>query len=129
MAANGDPVLVIEDNRDLLDGLMAVFELEGLPVVSATDGRAALELLRNGLRPCIIIMDLMMPGMNGFEFRKEQRRDAELARIPVIACSGVTDPAQTAASLDAKALVQKPAAPETLIALVRTHCLKASAQR
>lgn len=118
------PVLVIEDNSDIREGLEALLRMEGFDVVAAQNGRDALEMLEKGLRPCIIIIDLMMPVMNGFEFRAEQLRRPELATIPVIACSGVADAVQSAGQLGAKALVQKPTRPEQLIALVHRHCTK-----
>jgi CheY-like chemotaxis protein len=122
-------VLVIDDNPDILEGLGTLFRQEGFPVVLSSNGRDALTLLQAGLRPCIIVMDLMMPVMNGFEFREAQLRDPALAHIPIIACSGVTDPAETATHLGAKALVHKPAKSEHLVALVRKHCLKSTDAR
>ncbi len=129
MAPQRLPVLVIDDNPDILDGLGTLLEQEGFPVVLARNGLEALAMLRDGVRPCIIVMDLMMPVMNGFEFREQQLRDPSLADIPVIACSGVTDPSETATHLGAKALVQKPAESAHLISLVRRHCLKQSIVR
>ncbi len=122
--ANKDlPVLVVEDNPDIREGLIALLQMEGFAVIAARHGQEALNMLRNGLRPCIIVMDLMMPVMNGFEFREAQLRDPLLSDIPVIACSGVSDPAHTA-RLRAKAFVQKPAEVSALVRLVRQHCLK-----
>jgi CheY-like chemotaxis protein len=119
------PVLVIDDNADVLEALATMLKREGFSVVTAHNGFAALNLLHGGLRPCIIVMDLMMPVMNGFEFREQQMHDPELAHIPVIACSGITDPAETAAHLGLSASVQKPAEVKTIVDLIRTHCLKA----
>jgi len=118
------PVLVIDDHPDTLEGLGALLRQEGFAVSLARNGLEALSMLRDGLRPCIIVMDLMMPVMNGFEFREEQLRDPALADIPVIACSGVTDPVQTAGHLGAKALLHKPTQSEQLIALIWRHCLR-----
>ena len=118
------PVLVIDDNQDIREGWAKVLQAEGFAVVTAQHGREALTMLRDGLKPCIIIIDLMMPVMNGFEFRFEQLRDPGLAHIPVIACSGITDTAQTAKHLKPNACMQKPAEVSHLVALVRQHCLK-----
>jgi CheY-like chemotaxis protein len=117
-------VLVIDDHSDTRDGLATVLEMEGFSVVTAEDGYRALTLLQQGLRPCIIVMDLMMPVMNGFEFREAQLHDPTIRHIPVIACSGVTDPAETATHLAASAYVHKPTDARKIVALVRQHCLK-----
>jgi CheY-like chemotaxis protein len=53
-------------------------------VATATDGRDALEQLRGGLRPCVILLDLMMSGMDGWDFRHEQMKDDDLKDIPVV---------------------------------------------
>src|SRR5262245_24891409 len=85
------PVLVVENDADLRDRLRILLHQEGFAVETATDGRDALDQLEAGLRPCVIVMDLMMPVMNGFEFRSEQLKDPTLARIPVITYSGIGD--------------------------------------
>jgi two-component system response regulator MprA len=85
---NARSVLVVEDEGDIRGMIRLALELEGYVVFEATDGRRALEQLRAGLRPSLILLDLMMPGMNGWEFRAEQGRDPELAAIPVVLISG-----------------------------------------
>jgi len=80
--AHSAPVLVVEDDRDVRESLVAVLEDAGYRVMSAADGRAALDLLRAGPRPAVILLDLMMPVMDGFEFRAEQVRDPSLADVP-----------------------------------------------
>jgi CheY-like chemotaxis protein len=80
-------VMVVDDERDIRRGIADALELEGYEVVEAADGREALQKLRRSERPAAIVLDLMMPGMNGWQFRDEQRRDPELAGIPVIVVS------------------------------------------
>ena len=75
--------------------------------------------------PAVLLLDMMMPIMNGFEFREAQLRDPAIQQIPVIALSGVTDPAETATHLAANAYVHKPTEARKIVALVRQHCLKA----
>lgn len=77
-------ILVVEDDSDLRESLCEVLSDAGYDTASAAHGSAALELLRDGLRPALILLDLMMPIMSGWEFREEQLADAELARIPVM---------------------------------------------
>src|SRR5207249_4370223 len=76
------PVLVIEDNTEVRQALVALLEAEGYGVVEAVDGVSALRLLRAGeVRPCLIVLDLMMPRMSGWDFRMEQSSDRRLAAI------------------------------------------------
>ncbi len=117
-------ILVIDDHPDIRDGLAAVLASEGFVVETATNGREALNALHEGLRPSLILMDLMMPVMNGFEFRAEQLRTPEIAQIPVIAYSGVMNPRHVADKLQAAAYIEKPEDIECVIALVRRYCLE-----
>src|SRR5690349_24594897 len=78
-------VYVVEDYSDLRHTIGEALEAQGYAVVSAANGAEALEALRrDDARPCLILLDLMMPVMNGYECRKEQRADPELAGIPVV---------------------------------------------
>lgn len=79
--------MVVEDDVEIRRGIADALEIEGFEVVEAADGREALEKLRRQARPSAIVLDLMMPRMNGWQFRDEQRKDPELASIPVIAMS------------------------------------------
>ncbi len=117
-------ILVIEDNSDLREALCEFFKGEGYAVDGAGDGRQALGKLRSGLRACVILLDLMMPDMTGFQFRLEQLQCPDLAEIPLIAHSGVEDVAIYAQRLNASAYIRKPAAMDEILALVHEHCLK-----
>src|SRR5678815_3664612 len=100
-------VLVINDDEDMSETLQEILQ-DRYSVVLAHDGREALQKLRQGARPCIILLDLMMPIMSGAEFRREQLRDAELAAIPAIVLSAVSDLRERADELGAVAYVQLP---------------------
>ena len=95
-----------------------------IQVKTARDGHDALEQLRGGLRPSIILLDLMMPAMDGQHFRAEQLRDPEFAHIPVVVLSGYCDPQQNAASLGAVASLRKPADIDTVLQLIEAHCVR-----
>jgi CheY-like chemotaxis protein len=82
------PILIVDDDSDLRDSLVELIRDEGFAVEAATSGLEALDRLRWGLRPCVILLDLQMGVMTGWEFRKEQKKDPELADIPVIAMTG-----------------------------------------
>ncbi len=82
------PVLIVEDDRSIRNALQDLLESEGYTVLSATNGQKALSLLRSTADlPGIILLNLMMPVMDGFQFRAEQERDARLGGIPVIIMS------------------------------------------
>jgi CheY-like chemotaxis protein len=120
-------VLIVDDDQDIISGLAELIEDEGYAVATATDGQGALDQLRGGLRPCAILLDLMMPRMNGWDFRAEQLKDPDLREIPVIV---ITAAAVTDASLRAQmgdiAFVRKPPAPDELLRAVRDCCLEPS---
>jgi len=122
--ARRQTVLVIDDDREVRESLRTLLQLDGYKVKTARDGQDALEQLRGGLRPCIILLDLMMPAMDGQHFRAEQLRDPEFAHIPVVVLSGHYDPQQNAASLGAVASLRKPADIDTVLQLIEAHCVR-----
>ena len=115
-------VLVVEDDPDLLAALAGALEEEGFGVTRARHGLDALGQLRSGCHPCVILLDLMMPIMNGWQFRHEQRQDRDLARIPVVVVSAKTDSAQHAAWLEADAYLEKPLSLGRLLEIVNRFC-------
>jgi CheY-like chemotaxis protein len=82
-------ILLVEDEPEVREVITAVLETEGYRVRSASNGLEALDILRGGLRPCMIVLDLMMPVMDGWQFRAEQLCDPELLKIPTIVYSAL----------------------------------------
>jgi len=76
-------VLVVEDDRDIREGLTDLLGDYGHEVRGASNGREALDLISASSRPCIILLDLMMPVMDGWQFMEEISRRRELADIPI----------------------------------------------
>lgn len=122
-AANADAgyVLVVDDDPDILEALRFVIEGAGYEVRSADNGREALERMRNEPQPAVVILDLMMPVMNGWEFRAEQSRDPELAEVPVVVLTGDGRIAAKATTLGAQGYLKKPVALAELLATVASH--------
>jgi len=87
VVATTKAVLLVEDEPAIALSLGDALREEGLAVATAQNGLEALQLLRNGLRPSVILLDLMMPVMDGASFREAQRRDPRLAAIPVVVLS------------------------------------------
>ncbi len=116
-ARRGSPpvVLVAEDDRDVADAIVAVLEIEGYRVASAENGKVALEMLRSGLVPEAIVLDVMMPVMNGWEFRREQLADPALAVIPVIVVSADCHARSVAPTLGILEVLPKPADVDELL--------------
>lgn len=108
-------LLIIEDDDGARTALGEIFDFEGYRVATCTNGREALEYLRQRPPPDVIILDLQMPEMNGWQFRREQSRDAKLARVPVVVVTAF----QTPRNIDADEIVQKPIDIEHLLSVVR----------
>ena len=88
---SGPPVLVVEDDREQRETLCAMLELEGFRHAEAANGREALEYLNESQAPCLVLLDLEMPVMNGWEFRENQLADESLSRIPVVVVTANDD--------------------------------------
>jgi len=112
-------VLVIEDNDVVRDSLVMLLQAAGYRTTAARNGDHALALLHQGLEPCLILLDLVMPVKSGWEFRAEQLKDPALAHIP----TAVLSSEQAARNLSGiVASLPKPVDVEKLLALVRRHC-------
>jgi CheY-like chemotaxis protein len=78
------PVLVVEDDRQQRESLCAMLDFEGFDHAQAANGREALDYLDRSRAPCVVLLDLDMPVMNGWVFRAQQLADERLSRIPVV---------------------------------------------
>jgi CheY-like chemotaxis protein len=117
-------ILVVEDDSDLRHSLAEILEDEGCEVACATDGQDALrQLAGRGATPAAILLDLTMPGMDGWTFRSHQRNDPRLAAIPTVVISAAfgSDP-RYVAELAPAAFLAKPFDLGTLIAALKRIC-------
>ena len=114
-------VLVVEDDRDTREMLERFLELEGFGVRTAANGEAALAALSGGRRPRVILLDLMMPVMNGWEFREVQRRHPDLASIPVVVVTAA-GPRAEIPSIPADGWLSKPVDFDALLETIRPFC-------
>ena len=114
---SGQCILLVEDDELLRGAMKMVLEWEGYRVACAGDGREALDYLRAGERPALILLDLMLPGLDGWQFRREQRGDPALAAVPVVVVSAL----DAFDCPEADAHVRKPFAAEELLEAVRRH--------
>ena len=126
LAPAGRRILIVEDDEGLRDALCDALSDEGFSVASAADGLEALDLLgrSSSPRPSVILLDLTMPRMNGWQFRAAQRTDERIAAIPVVVLSAAANLAEEAESLGVPsgAWLRKPVPLRSLVAMLSRHC-------
>ena len=122
IAMRRDTVLVVDDTPDTLNLLMDTLDHAGFTVLVATDGTAALELMEF-VTPDLVLMDALMPGMNGFETCKRLKREKLLAHLPVIFMTGLSETAHVVEGLASGGVdyVTKPIVLDELLARIRVH--------
>ena len=116
--ADGARVLVVDDDLDARSALADVLEEEGYEVACARNGKEALEHLRSLPRPSLIILDLLMPEMDGWQFRTRQKADPAIANIPVVVLTAL----QQTRECECEALMHKPADLKRLLEMVSRYC-------
>ncbi|HEX9575718.1 MAG TPA: response regulator [Myxococcales bacterium] len=116
-------VLVVEDDRDVREAIAEVLADSRYVALHAANGAEALQRLRSApVRPCVILLDVMMPTMDGWQFRAEQQRDPAVKDIPVVVLSAHSDAGEAAAKMAAAGYLTKPVALETLLGVVERFC-------
>jgi CheY-like chemotaxis protein len=108
------PVLVVEDDKDIRESLCDFLDDQGIPALAAKNGQEALDFLREGARPSVILLDLMMPVMDGRELMQCMERDPSIPRTPVVVVSALT-PDETLKSV---VWLQKPVRVERLLSAI-----------
>lgn len=122
-------ILIVEDERDTRDMLKEILEMEGFDVVTAENGEVGLEVLQDEGEPCLILLDLMMPVMNGWEFLEALRlqQNHVLATIPIVVVSAIADLAAKEQKYNC-AYMKKPVNVESLVTLAHQHCKAARSE-
>jgi CheY-like chemotaxis protein len=111
-------VLVVEDEEELRDSIRDLLEDTGYIVVTACDGQEALDALAGVEYPCVVLLDLLMPRMNGWDFFAALRARPNLAAVPVVVYSSAPDSAPQGVTR----VLSKPLQPERLLSVVREYC-------
>ncbi len=120
---SGRDILVVEDDTDLRESLSQALRDHGFAVTPAANGQEALDLLRGGARPTVILLDLMLPVLNGWELRDALRHDPALAQIPQLVISAYMDETERAVlGLPADDCIRKPFHLRVLIDAIERHC-------
>ena len=111
-------ILVVEDDEDAREAMVALLQMKGYRAVPAGNGREALDYLEEAPAPDLIILDLWMPVMDGWHFRSEQIKNPRLAHIPVIVVTALSD----RADVDANEVIIKPVDVDRLLSTVDHYC-------
>jgi CheY-like chemotaxis protein len=124
MTSKGDRcIFVVEDSKDIRDLIVLLYQSEGYVAESACDGKEALEKLRaRSELPAVILLDLMMPGMDGIQFRIEQEKDTRLMNVPVLVMTADSNAEIKALKVGAKGYLRKPVSVETLLQVAEKYC-------
>ena len=120
-------LLLVEDDPDSREALQELLTLEGFIVEAAVSGRDALARLQAGLRPCLILLDLNMPDMDGEDFRRAQQADPSIADIPIAITSADATARERAEALGIDFIMTKPVEPARIYALLDRYCARRTA--
>lgn len=112
-------ILVIEDNKEIQDSIKMALEIDGFNVFTANNGREGMNLLEKIPTPSLILLDLLMPVMNGWEFMEELNKDIMHSSIPVVIVSAL-DKKQTTPNVSG--YIQKPIDLDKLLKIAEKHC-------
>jgi CheY-like chemotaxis protein len=119
---NRNTVLIVDDHREIREVMAELLEINGYRVSDAANGREALKLLEEQEPPCLILLDLMMPVMNGWELLDQLRSREDLASLPVVIVSAYDDRAPRD---QVQGVVKKPIEFSRLLRQVETYCGRA----
>jgi CheY-like chemotaxis protein len=111
-------ILVVEDDEDAREAMVALLQMKGYRAVPACNGKEALDYLQRAPVPDLILLDLWMPVMDGWEFRHQQKLDPRLATVPVVVVTALSD----RTDVDADEIIIKPVDVEHLLSTVSHYC-------
>jgi CheY-like chemotaxis protein len=115
-------ILVVDDDPDVRDAIASVLGDEGYGVTSVGNGREALEHLHRRTRPSLILLDMMMPEMDGWLFRQELKKSPELSSIPIVILSAHGNVRDAALALGAADYLRKPLQLDSLLEIAERYC-------
>jgi CheY-like chemotaxis protein len=117
--SEGKSVLIVEDDNSIREVLQMFLEYEGYCVMTAANGQEGIEALSRGQSPCLIVLDLMMPIMDGWQFVESIAKNATFAAIPIVVVTAFIEKAQ---EIKAKLVVKKPIDLNDLLKIVQQYC-------
>lgn len=114
------PIMVIEDDDDIRELMKAMLEAEGYYPITAANGKEGLALLSQIPKPCMILLDMMMPVMDGWTFSAEAKKNSLYKSIPLLAVTAFAD--QITSKENFYGVLKKPIRIDILLDIVRHHC-------
>jgi CheY-like chemotaxis protein len=120
-------VLVVDDDSTLRNAMGDLLGEKGIPATCAENGQVGLDLLRGGARPCLVLLDLQMPLVDGLTFRRQQLEDPRIAGIPVVVMTGQPGRRAEAERLGVSYYMSKPIAASGVVLVVEQYCAHAKA--
>ena len=119
--------MIVDDHADTREALAIVMELRGVePVVAGSGGEALAKLAEPAGRPCVVLLDVNMPGIDGWEVRQRMREDPELAAVPVVLLTGNYVDLERARRLGIRGYLRKPIDVQQILDAVERHCERRS---
>jgi CheY-like chemotaxis protein len=118
-------ILVVDDSSDIREVLQALIEIDGYDVDTAEHGLEALNRLQANPAYCLVLLDVMMPVMDGWQVLDLMRKDRRLKDVPVVLVTGDPRVATTAQAPPVQRVLRKPAAPEEILSVVEIACGRA----
>ena len=115
-------ILVVDDDPDVRDAVADVLADEGYGVTGVGSGREALQHLQQHMRPSLILLDMMMPEMDGWLLRQELKKSPDLASIPIVILSAHGDVRDAALALGAVDYLRKPLSVDSLLEIAERYC-------
>lgn len=115
-------ILVVEDDNSIRELLVELLQSEGYEVTSAINGLEGLKALQSQKQPDLILIDLMMPVMDGYSFRTEQLKDPVWSKIPVVVMSAEANAKEKMKSFSITAFLSKPVELDTILKTVEKYC-------
>jgi CheY-like chemotaxis protein len=117
-----ETVLVVDDDPQIRESLSELLDNKGYSVIQAENGRRALDVLKEvpPRTPCLVVLDLAMPVLDGHQFLKQRASDPYLRGIPVVVVSGNPRPLTPLEGIEA--YLEKPLEPEVLLEIIRRTC-------
>lgn len=112
-------ILVVEDDDDIRSVILDLLESEGYYTMAATNGKEALDILNKSPKPCLVLLDMMMPIMNGREFLDIVMKDSMLAPLPVLIVSAIADASNSKGSVG---FLKKPIDIDVILEVVGQYC-------
>jgi CheY-like chemotaxis protein len=119
MSTDDNYILIVDDDEDIAETIELILQHGGYRCAVARDGAAALERLRTDPLPRVVLLDMMMPGMSGSQFRSEQMQDPRMAAVPVIVMTGDSRAEAKAAAMGVSKFLRKPLGMHELLAAVK----------